>query len=106
MRFRHIPIWILCLSFSFSICAQQKQGYVYRPSSKGVGQTEVVGNASLEVMYAFNATDIRFHKEKRDKIYRMLIAINKDYMKTSGAVDPKTMQPKSMPHDYEPLEKE
>lgn len=287
MRFGHIPILILFLAFPFSICAQQKQGFVLRPLSKGIGQTEIIGNASLEVMYAFNATDIsdeqtyidlqvlrvgdtvskyysrfvelndslrddfirknpnamsaptvfykagkresywseyqyteiftekgeqtfyvqmpqymgrynsyyteplgmqswelhlqqqsilgyvcqratchwrgrdfeawftadipvgmgpwsfnglpglilklydvdklytweavglrsgnfpirkrkdiRFNKEKRDKVHRMLIAINKDYLKTSGAVDPKTMQPKSMPHDYEPLEKE
>ena len=39
--------------------AQQKQGHVMRPKPRGVGKTTVVGQAQLEVEYAWNATDLR-----------------------------------------------
>jgi len=39
--------------------AQQKQGHVMCPSSKGSGHPVEIGRALVEVMYAFNATDIR-----------------------------------------------
>ncbi len=40
------------------LCAQQKQGYVIRPSSKGTGKAACIGMAQLKVMYALNALDI------------------------------------------------
>ena len=39
--------------------AQQKQGHVMRPSSKGMGHPTEIGRAQVEVMYALNAEDIR-----------------------------------------------
>ena len=41
-----------------SLSAQQKQGHVMRPSSKGTGYFTEIGRAQIEVMYALNATDI------------------------------------------------
>lgn len=50
----------VCLVFymASSVFAQQKQGRVMQPKSRGVGKTTVVGQAQLEVEYALNATDI------------------------------------------------
>lgn len=50
---------ILFLLFPLCLYAQQKQGHVLRPSSKGVGNLTEIGRAQVEVMYAFNAEDIR-----------------------------------------------
>lgn len=38
--------------------AQQKQGLVLRPIPQEIGKVTILGNASLEVTYAFNATDL------------------------------------------------
>lgn len=50
-----ILVLLMCPIMSY---AQEKQGHVMRPKPRGVGLTEVVGDAQLEVEYAFNATDI------------------------------------------------
>lgn len=49
---------ILFLLFSLGLQAQQKQGHVNRPASKGVGELTEIGRAQVEVMYALNAEDI------------------------------------------------
>lgn len=54
---------IITITFALAaICggasAQQKQGHVMRPSSKGSGHPSEIGRAQVEVMYALNATDI------------------------------------------------
>lgn len=49
---------ILFLLFSLGLHAQQKQGRVYRPVSKGVGELTEIGRAQVEVMYALNAEDV------------------------------------------------
>ena len=47
-----------------------------------------------------------FHSSSRDKIHKLQIAINRDYLKTSGAVDRKTGMRSSKETPYQPLEKE
>lgn len=49
---------IIALAVCGGALAQQKQGHVRRPEPRGVGVNTVVGQAQLEVEYAFNATDI------------------------------------------------
>lgn len=51
-------IFTLFLLISLGLLAQQKQGHVMRPSSKGTGYFTEIGRAQIEVMYALNATDI------------------------------------------------
>lgn len=51
-----ICLFVACCSLS--ICAQQKQGRVMRPPSKGVGHTTKIGTAQHKVMYALNAINI------------------------------------------------
>ncbi|MCM1373256.1 MAG: GLPGLI family protein [Bacteroides sp.] len=41
------------------VYAQQKQGCVMRPSSKGTGNVIDIGMAQLKVMYALNALDVK-----------------------------------------------
>lgn len=50
---------IIALAVCGGALAQQKQGHVRRPKPRGVGVNTVVGQAQLEVQYAFNATDIK-----------------------------------------------
>ena len=47
-----------------------------------------------------------FSSTTRDKIRKLQIAVNRDYVKTGGAIDRKTGQLLSSPHPYDPLEKE
>lgn len=49
-----VAFWL----FSLGLHAQQKQGHVMRPTSKGMGHPVEIGTAQVEVMYAFNAEDI------------------------------------------------
>lgn len=49
---------ILFFLIPLGLFAQQKQGHVMRPSSKGSGHPTEIGRAQVEVMYALNATDI------------------------------------------------
>ena len=53
-----IRMFFTFLLLVMSLSAQQKQGNVMRPSSRGMGQATEIGRAQLEVMYAFNAEDI------------------------------------------------
>lgn len=48
----------LAMLIPLGLFAQQKQGHVMRPSSKGMGKSSEFGRALVEVMYAFNAEDI------------------------------------------------
>lgn len=50
---------VIALAVCGGALAQQKQGHVRRPKPRGVGVNTVVGQAQLEVQYAFNATDIK-----------------------------------------------
>lgn len=50
---------IIAIAFCTTALAQQKQGHVRRPKPRGVGVNTVVGQAQLEVQYAFNATDVK-----------------------------------------------
>ena len=50
---------IIALAVCGGALAQQKQGHVRRPKPRGVGVNTVVGQAQLEVQYAFNATDVK-----------------------------------------------
>ena len=50
---------IIAIAFCTTAFAQQKQGHVRRPKPRGVGVNTVVGQAQLEVQYAFNATDVK-----------------------------------------------
>lgn len=71
------------------------------------------------MLYHWEAIGIRFGKipmtkrnfkgfryDTRAHVYQLLVAINRDYLKTGGARDRKTGLLKSSPHPYEPLEKE
>lgn len=51
-------IFLSILFLSQGIYAQQKQGFVLRPSKHNVGYSIEIGQAQIEVMYAFNAIDI------------------------------------------------
>lgn len=51
-------ILYIILIISIGLHAQQKQGYVFRPFSKGMGNPVEIGRAQVEVMYALNAEDI------------------------------------------------
>ena len=51
-------IIIIALLIPLGLFAQQKQGHVMRPLSKGMGHPTVMGRAQMEAMYAFNAEDI------------------------------------------------
>ena len=48
----------IALLIPLGLFAQQKQGHVMRPSSKGMGHPTEIGRAQVEVMYALNAEDI------------------------------------------------
>ena len=50
---------MIAIAFCTTALAQQKQGHVRRPKPRGVGVNTVVGQAQLEVQYAFNATDVK-----------------------------------------------
>lgn len=58
--FRYVISFILLFLLGVnSMCiAQQKQGLVLRPIPQEIGKVTILGNASLEVTYAFNATDL------------------------------------------------
>lgn len=56
---RKFFICIVVILISQGIFAQQKQGYVMRPSSKGMGNPIEIGRAQMKVMYALNAIDIQ-----------------------------------------------
>lgn len=58
MNKRIITIIIVLAAMCGGASAQQKQGHVMRPSSKGMGHPEEIGKAQVEVMYALNAEDI------------------------------------------------
>ena len=58
MNRRIITIIIVLAAMCGGASAQQKQGHVMRPSSKGMGHPEEIGKAQVEVMYALNAEDI------------------------------------------------
>ena len=52
-------LFLLFLLVLCRVCvAQQKQGKVLRPIPQEIGKVTILGNASLEVTYAFNATDL------------------------------------------------
>ena len=53
---RSIIIFFIC--FSFTLHAQEKQGRVMRPNSRGLGKCSVIGQAPIKVIYALNANDI------------------------------------------------
>ena len=53
---RSIIIFFIC--FSFTLHAQEKQGRVMRPNSRGIGKCSVIGQAQIKVIYALNANDI------------------------------------------------
>lgn len=59
MKRHFITIIIVLAAMCGGASAQQKQGHVMRPKTRGVGKTTVVGQAQLEVEYAWNATDLR-----------------------------------------------
>ena len=59
MNKRIITIILALATVCGGASAQQKQGHVMRPKPRGVGKTTVVGQAQLEVEYAWNATDLR-----------------------------------------------
>lgn len=44
---RSIIIFFIC--FSFTLHAQEKQGRVMRPNTKGIGKCLVIGQASIKV---------------------------------------------------------
>ena len=50
---------VIALAVCGGALAQQKQGHVRRPKPRGVGVNTVVGQAQLELQYAFNATDVK-----------------------------------------------
>ena len=53
---RSIIIFFIC--FSLTLHAQEKQGHVMRPNSRGIGKCSVIGQAPIKVIYALNANDI------------------------------------------------
>ncbi len=55
---RFVAILIALVAMCGGASAQQKQGHVMRPKPRGVGKVEVVGEAQVEVQYAWNATDL------------------------------------------------
>ena len=59
MPARHFIIILALAALCGGASAQQKQGHVMRPKPRGGGKTTVVGQAQLEVEYAWNATDLR-----------------------------------------------
>lgn len=58
--------------------AQQKQGHVMRPSSKGMEHPTEIGRAQVEVMYAFNAEDV---SDERTYIDLHVLRAGKDISK-------------------------
>lgn len=56
--FSMITLTLLCICFSFTLHAQEKQGHVMRPNSRGIGKCSVIGQAPIKVIYALNANDI------------------------------------------------
>lgn len=58
MNERIITIIIALAAVCGGASAQQKQGHVMRPSSKGMGHPTEIGRAQVEIMYALNAEDI------------------------------------------------
>lgn len=54
-----ISMLFAALAVCGTLIAQQKQGHVRRPKPRGVGVNTVVGQAQLEVQYAFNAEDVK-----------------------------------------------
>lgn len=73
--------------------------------TEGLYTWEAVGLRSGKFPVTKNAYE-GFHSSSRDKIHKLQIAINRDYLKTSGAVDRKTGMRSSKETPYQPLEKE
>lgn len=58
MKKKILFIVLVASMWHIILYAQEKQGHVMRPKPRGVGHTEEVGYAQLEVEYAMNATDV------------------------------------------------
>lgn len=71
-------IFIIALLIPLGLFAQQKQGHVMRPLSKGMGHPTVIGRAQVEVMYALNAENI---SDERTYIDLHVLRAGKDISK-------------------------
>ena len=78
MNKKIITIIIVLAAMCGGASAQQKQGHVMRPSSKGMGHPEEIGKAQVEVMYALNAEDI---SDERTYIDLHVLLAGKDISK-------------------------
>ena len=78
MNKKIITIIIALAAVCSGASAQQKQGHVMRPSSKGMGHPEEIGKAQVEFMYALNAEDI---SDERTYIDLHVLLAGKDISK-------------------------